>query len=103
MHPKYASFTFGLLTIGLLLLPSELWADEDLAAKRASCQNEARERIKPPRAGSIELFQITVESRQAYIRECMARAPADPVSTGALRELIKATTGTSNAPFPRQR
>jgi hypothetical protein len=85
------------------MVPSELRADEDLAAKRASCQNEARERIKPPRAGSIELFQITVESRQAYIRECMARAPADPVSTGALRELIKATTGTSNAPFPRQR
>ena len=103
MHPKYASFTFGLLTAGLLLLPSELWADEDLAAKRASCQMEARERIKPPRASSIELFQITVESRQAYIRACMARAPVDPVSTGALRQLIKATTGTSKAALPRQR
>ena len=103
MHPTYASLTFGLLTAGLLLLPSELRADEDLAAKRASCQNEARERIKPPRAGSVELFQITVESRQAYIRECMARAPVDPVSTGALRQLIKATTGTSKAALPRQR
>ena len=86
-----------------MLLPSELRADEDLAAKRAGCQMEARELIKPPRAGSIELFQITLESRQAYIRECMARAPVDPVSTGALRQLIKATTGTSKAAPPRQR
>ena len=103
MHPKYASFTFGLLTAGLLMVPSELRADEDLSAKRASCQMEARERIKPPRAGSVELFQITVESRQAYVRECMARAPVDPVSTGALRELIKATTRTPKAALPRQR
>ena len=65
MHPTYASLIFALLTAGLLLLPSELRADEDLAAKRASCQNEARERIKPPRAGSIELFQITVETKPA--------------------------------------
>ena len=103
MQPKYPSLALGLLTAGLLMVPSELRADEDLAAKRASCQNEARERIKPPRAGSIELFQITVESRQAYIRACMARAPVDPVSTGALRQLIKATTGTSKAAPPRQR
>ena len=103
MQPKYGSFAFGLLTAGLLMVPSELRADEDLAAKRASCQNEARERIKPPRADSVELFQITVESRQAYIRECMARAPVDPVSTGALRQLIKATTGTTKAAPRRQR
>ncbi len=103
MQPKYPSLALGLLTAGLLLLPSELRADEDLAAKRASCQNEARERIKPPRADSVELFQITVESRQAYVRECMARAPVDPVSTGALRQLIKATTGTSKPTLSRQR
>ena len=103
MHLGFLSLVIALVTAGLLMLHSELWADEDLSTKRASCQNEARGRIKPPRAGSIKLFQITVESRQAYIRACMARAPIDPVSTGALRQLIKATTGTSKAALPRQR
>jgi len=103
MYPWFLSIAFGLFTTGLLMAPSELRADEDLAAKRANCHIEARERIKPPRAGSIELFQITVESRQAYVRECMARAPLDPVSTGALPDLIKASTGPSKTAPSRQR
>jgi hypothetical protein len=103
MHLGFLSLVIALVTAGLLMLPSELWADEDLSTKRASCQMEARERIRPLRAGSIELVQITIDSRQAYVRECMGRAPADPVSTGALRELINATTGTSKGALPRQR
>jgi hypothetical protein len=103
MYPKFLSIALGLFTAGLLTAPSALRADEELAAKRASCQMAARERIKPPRAGSIELFQITIERRQAFVRECMARAPLDPVGTGALPDLIKASTGPSKTAPSRQR
>ncbi len=59
-----------LLAAILLVMPAGLRADEDLTAKRELCQTEARQRIKPPLAGSIELFRITVESRQVYVSAC---------------------------------
>ncbi len=103
MHACRTSAAPCLLTTALLVLSTGLRADEDLAAKRELCQTEARQRIKPPRPNSVELFKIAVESRQVYVRECTARALIDPVSTASLRELIKATTGGSGSTVLRQR
>ncbi len=103
MHPHCASATPWLLAATLLVLSKGLCADEDLAAKRKLCQTEARQRIKPPGSISVELFKIAVESRQVYIRECMARAPIDRVSTASLRELIEVTSSASGSALPRQR
>jgi hypothetical protein len=101
MHPTYLLIA-ALLAAGLLIASSELRAGEDLTAKRSVCQAEARQRIKPPHNSSVELLQISIGSRQAYVRECMTRAPIDPVSTGALQELIRATAGPSKTAPSRQ-
>lgn len=73
-----------LLSASLLLVPSSLVADEDLPAKRELCQTEARERIKARRGNGPDLYEITTRARQSYIRECMARAPEDWLTTGSV-------------------
>ncbi len=87
----------------VLVLPMQSHADDDLVAKRSACQAEARQRIKPPRAASIDLYQITLESRQAYVRECMARAPTNPFATGSLKEPTRRADGLPQRSVPRQR
>ena len=103
MHALRRPVATSLLVGALLILPFTSYADEDLAAKRGLCQTEARERIKPPHAGSVDLFQITMESRQAYVRECMARAPSPPVSTGLVNEPKKPVPSPSGHVAPRRR
>ena len=102
MHARHTSAAPWLLAATLLVLTTGLHADEDLAAKRELCQREARQRIKPPGPVSVELFKITLESRQVYVQECMARAPMDPVSRASLRELIDVTTSVSKSATLRQ-
>lgn len=78
-------------------------ADDDLVAKRFACQAEARQRFTRLRPSSIELFQITLESRQAYVRECMARALSSPAATGSLKEPTKQADSSPQRSAPRQR
>lgn len=47
MHALRSPLATSLLFGALLILPFSSSADEDLAAKRALCQTEARQRIKP--------------------------------------------------------
>ena len=75
---------------GLLVLASQALADGDLPANRELCQTEARQRIKPRRSG-VDLLTISYESRQAYVRQCMARLLGDPISTGSLKGPSKGT------------
>ena len=103
MHALRRPVATSLLFGALLILPFSSSADEDLAAKRGLCQTEARQRIKPPHAGSVDLFQITMESRQTYVRECMARAPAPSVSTGSVNEPKKLVPSPSGHVAPRRR
>ena len=102
MHALRRPVATSLLFGTLLILPFSSYADEDLAAKRALCQAEARQRIKPPHAGPVDLFQITMESRQVYVRECMARAPAPSVSTGSVNEPKKLAPSPSGRAAPRR-
>lgn len=86
MCPRLSSVAPWLLAAGLLLLPFAVVADETLSAKRELCQAEARQQIKPRRSNDPSLYSITLDARQAYIRECMARARAEPVTTGAVEK-----------------
>jgi hypothetical protein len=72
-----------LMPVSLLLAPAAAYADEDLSAKREACRSEARRQIKPPSGSGISLYGITLKARESYVRDCMARAPAEPVATGS--------------------
>jgi len=100
MYPRRLLAVICAATV--LVLPMQSHADDDLASRRSACQAEARQRIKPPRAGSVELFQITLEGRQAYIRECMARAPTNPFATGSLKNPAKQADALPQRGAPRQ-
>ena len=86
MCPRLSSAVLWLLPAGLLLLPFAASADETLSGKRELCQTEARQQIKPRRSHDPSLYSIALDARQAYIRECMARARAEPVTTGAVEK-----------------
>ena len=80
---RWAFETAGLL-VGLLLIPIAATASEDRVGKREVCTLEARQRFKPRQARSVDLFQITIERRQAYIQACMAGPSVDWVTTGSV-------------------
>ena len=60
----------------MLILAPASFADEDLAAKRASCVDEAKEHIKARGNVSPQLYEFVVNRRKAYVASCMATAPA---------------------------
>jgi hypothetical protein len=60
---------------GLFLMTLAASASEDRAGKREVCTFEARQRFKPRQARSVDLLQITIKRRQAYIQACMAGPP----------------------------
>ena len=85
MHPRHLSAAAWLISASLLLVPCVASADEDLSAKRGACQTSARQQIKARRATDPGLYEITMQARQNYVRECMARPPEDWVTTGTVR------------------
>jgi hypothetical protein len=60
---------------GLFLMTLAASASEDRAGKREVCTFEARQRFKPRQVRSVDLLQITIKRRQAYIQACMAGPP----------------------------
>ncbi len=93
MHPRCRSAATWLLSAGALLVPVFAWADEDLPAKREACRTEARRQIKPRSGSDTGLYEITLKARENFVRDCMARAPAEPAVTGSV--------GTAHLPLAR--
>ena len=66
-----------------LAATSDAGAD-DLSAQRLVCQQEARQHIKGPRRADLEIYRLSVERRQTYVRDCMETGPRDVEETGSL-------------------
>ncbi len=84
MRPPHRPSATWLISANLLLVPLVASADEDLPAKREACRTEARQQIKPRSGTSAGLYEITLRARERHVRQCMARAPEDWVTTGSL-------------------
>src|SRR3712207_4177548 len=95
--PARHTSALSLLAATLMISSGAAVADEDLVAKRELCQSEARQRFKPPQAGSFDLLKITIESRQAYVRDCMARDPS-VTTAGSVQDLAKLGQRSAVAP-----
>jgi hypothetical protein len=94
MHPRGLFVAIWLASASVMLAPLVAFADENLPAKREACQTHARQQIKAPRKG-VDLYRLVIERRQVYMRDCMARAPNEEITTGSVR--------SSPVPLPPRR
>jgi hypothetical protein len=96
MSPRRYFAALWLIPVSLLFAPAAAYPDEDLSAKREVCRSEARRQIKPRSGGGVSLYEISLKARESYVRDCMARAPEDWVTTGSVRP-------TATPPLPPRR
>jgi hypothetical protein len=91
-----------LIPVSLLLAPAGAYSDEALSAKREACRLEARRQIKPRTGGGVSLYEIALKARESYVRDCMARAPAEPVATGSTSKAQTLPAKPGTAPIKLQ-
>src|SRR5215208_4323397 len=82
-HGQHVMKKLTIVIVAAVLCASFRAGATDLGERRLSCQEEARQHIRPRRV-DLDLYMRVVELRQLYARDCMTTGPRDVEQTGAL-------------------
>src|SRR5215207_586294 len=82
-HGQHVMKKLTIVIVAAVLCASFRAGATDVGERRLSCQEEARQHIRPRRI-DLDLYMRVVERRQLYARDCMTAGMPDVEQTGTL-------------------